>query len=194
MRRIFGNGRFAIVISTLAVVFALGGTAFAAATVTSASIVDDTIQSADIRDNAITKTDIRDGTITGNDIKSGTIQATDIGDGQVDSLNILDGTIHTNDFADGEVAPRLFAVVAADGSLDASAGVTQVFVNSTGNYGIQFAGRVLTTCATVVTPYNSGAGQARFASANASGDTVTVQIKDETTSPVDWAFNVSVTC
>lgn len=194
MRKIFGGSRVAIALSAIALVFAMGGTAFAAATVTSASIVNNTIQSIDLMDNTVTKADIRDGTITGADIKSGTIQATDIGDGQVDSLNILDGTIGTNDFIAGAVAPRLFAVVAADGGLDANAGATQVFDNGVGNYGVQFAGQTLAACATVVTPYNSGVGQVRIASANSSGDTVTVQIKDESNNPVDVAFNLAVIC
>jgi len=194
MRSIFGGSRVAIALSALALVFAMGGTAFAAATVTSASIVNNTIQGIDILDGTVTKADIRDGTITGADIKAGTIQATDIGDGQVDGLNILDGTIATNDFINGAVAPRLFAVVAADGTLDANAGVSQTFFNGEGNYGVQFGGQTLAACALVVTPFNTGVGAVRFATANASGDTVTVHIKDATTAPVSHAFNLAVIC
>jgi hypothetical protein len=58
MRRIFGNGRYATVTSTLALVVALSGTAYAANTVRSGDIVDGAVKSVDLRNGAVTTADV----------------------------------------------------------------------------------------------------------------------------------------
>jgi len=57
MRRIFGRGRYATVTSTLALIVALGGSAYAANTVRSIDIVDNAVQSADVRNGGLATID-----------------------------------------------------------------------------------------------------------------------------------------
>ncbi|HYF47493.1 MAG TPA: hypothetical protein VD926_14865 [Acidimicrobiales bacterium] len=163
--------------STLALVLALSGTAYAAATVTSADIVNGTIQGLDIRTGAVATADIATGGVTGPDIapnavqtadigfqtitnediaddaietevvQDGTLTADDLGTGSVASDEIVDGSVAPEDLA-APVAPPLFAVVDASGAvLNSSPGVTATAVNP-GSYQVTFAQDV-TNCAAV---------------------------------------------
>jgi hypothetical protein len=68
---------YAAVASTLALVLALGGTAYALV-VTSADIQNGTIQTEDLHKNAVTGNKVKNGTLTGSDIKNGTIDVKDL--------------------------------------------------------------------------------------------------------------------
>ena len=63
MRRILGKGRYATVTSTLALIVALGGTAYAANTVRSVDIVDGAVRSVDIRNGAVATADVAAGSL-----------------------------------------------------------------------------------------------------------------------------------
>lgn len=75
MTRVFGSGRYANVVSTLALVLALGGTAYAANTVRSKDIVDGQVKAADLGKNAVTTTKVRDGSLLAADFGAGQLPA-----------------------------------------------------------------------------------------------------------------------
>lgn len=83
---------YANVTSTLALFVALGGTSYAAAT----------ISGSDVRDHSLTGRDIARGSLTGTQIKSRSVPGGDLVSGSVTSTQIRRGTIREPD-----LAPRL---------------------------------------------------------------------------------------
>lgn len=77
MRRIgryLGNN----LLGLMALVVALGGTAYAAATIGSAEIIDDSVRSVDIKTGEVKGTDLVDDGVTGVDLRNGTVRAADL--------------------------------------------------------------------------------------------------------------------
>lgn len=72
MKRVFGRGRYANVTSTMALVVALGGTAYAANTVRSSDIVNGQVKRVDIANNAVTS-----GKVANNSLRLGDIRPAD---------------------------------------------------------------------------------------------------------------------
>lgn len=74
MRRIFGDGRYANVTATLAVVLGLGGTAWAATTITSRDIRNGSIKTVDLGNSSVTGAKVKNGTLTSRDFRGGVIR------------------------------------------------------------------------------------------------------------------------
>ncbi len=80
MKRVFGNGRYANVAATLALVIALGGTSYAAIklpanSVGGAQIKSGAVAGSDIRSNAVTSSKVKDGSLTSRDFAAGQLAA-----------------------------------------------------------------------------------------------------------------------
>jgi hypothetical protein len=71
MRRIFGRGRYANVTATLALVVALGGTSYAAVTITGRNIKNGSIKRVDLGNNSVTSAKVRNGSLTSRDLRPG---------------------------------------------------------------------------------------------------------------------------
>ncbi len=71
MRNIFGNGRYANVTATMALVVALGGTSYAAATIGSSNIKNRSIKNVDLAKSSVTSGTVRNGSLLSKDFKSG---------------------------------------------------------------------------------------------------------------------------
>ncbi len=69
----------ALLVSSAALVVAMGGTSYAALQVTSANIKNGTVTSADVKDNSLKSKDLKDGTIRAADLKAGVIPAVPAG-------------------------------------------------------------------------------------------------------------------
>ncbi|KAA1419507.1 hypothetical protein F0U44_13855 [Nocardioides humilatus] len=118
-----------------------GGTAYAAATITGADIVDATIKSVDVGDNSVASVDVLNATLT---------QA-DLADGSVGSSEVTDFSLSNADVG------VLFAQVSANGNLAGTGGgAVSAISTSPGTYRISF-GRPITACAFSVTPGPAGA-------------------------------------
>jgi hypothetical protein len=139
-RKILARLSYANVIATLALFLALGGTAYAAGTIGSGAIINNSIKSEDIRDGAGVKSvDISNGTIASGDISNGTIASEDILDDTIASGDISNGTIAAADMASGVVTPRLFGNFNGDdGSLVRGQGIVSSSRFSTGLYFVTF--------------------------------------------------------
>lgn len=111
LRRRLAGLSYANVMSTIAVVLAIGtGSAFAAATIGSEQVIDESLTSADVQNNTIADVDVLNNTLTGHDIKDGAVTSkdvynnsltgADIAKGSVADEEILDGTLKGADVAD----------------------------------------------------------------------------------------------
>ena len=144
--KILARLSYANVIATLALFLALGGTAYAAGTIGSGAIIDNSIRSEDIRNGAVKSIDVSNGTIASGDILDGTVASGDILDDTIVSGDISDGTIAAADMASGVIAPRLFGNFNGDdGSLVRGQGIQSSSRFSTGLYFVTFTQNV-TNC------------------------------------------------
>jgi hypothetical protein len=159
------GSRYAIVASTLALAFALGGTAYAVNTVRSADIVDGTIRSADIGD----------GQVTTRDLKNGSVAAADIGLGSL-----------------GRTPRVMVRVNGFDGSvLINRGGVGTVTRNSAGRFTVQ-AGRPIANCLSLVTPRTSAVSASVD---TASTTAINVYLDDTGSGgPIDVDFDLVFFC
>ena len=99
-----------------ALVLALGGTAYAAVTITGDDIVDGTIASADIGDLQVKTNDIGEmavsesrldyNSVTGLNVRSGSLLGTDIGDASLTGADVWNGTLTGDDIKDGSVTTK----------------------------------------------------------------------------------------
>src|SRR5918912_1398017 len=110
MLRRFGTHVRQNVIACLALFVALRGTSYAAATIGSAQVVDNSLQSRDLKDNAAVRTqdvvndnvvggglvgaDVRNNSLTGNDVAN--LTGADINGGAIGSSHIADGQVSVN--------------------------------------------------------------------------------------------------
>lgn len=93
LRRALSNARYANVTATLALMIALGGTGYAAVSITGRDIRNGTIRGADIANGTITSSKIRNRSIRGSDIAAGTISST----------NVRDASLEGRDFKAGQL-------------------------------------------------------------------------------------------
>jgi hypothetical protein len=167
-----------LVISIVALVVALGGTGYAAVTVTGKQIKDSSITGRDVKNKSLTKKDFK-GSVAGPRGATGAQGAKgDKGD--------MGGTPPT----------QLWAVVASDGTTTHGRGVVSSAQLGPGQYEVIF-NQDVSACAPTVTPGGpSTEFDEAFASprkANANG--VFVEIKNSgTTDRTDRNFNLAVPC
>ena len=96
-RRRLRTPSYANVMSTIAVVVALGtGSAYAAATIGGADVIDGSLTTEDIATNTIRGEDIKDGKITRNDIENETLRSNKIYNGSLLGEDIANETIGGN--------------------------------------------------------------------------------------------------
>src|SRR3954471_10386826 len=96
--------RFANVCSLLALRIAVGtGGAYAANTIGSDDIIDESIQSVDIKNGEVKTADLAVNAVTANRIVNGDVGIADLGANAVDSSKILDASIGNIDIATGAV-------------------------------------------------------------------------------------------
>ena len=106
---------FANVCSLLALVVALGtGSAYAANTIGSSDIIDESIQSVDIKNGEVRQGDINDGGVTSHKIADGTVANSDIATGAIGSNSVLDESLTSSDLGTDSVG----ATEIADSSID----------------------------------------------------------------------------
>jgi len=81
---LFPRPRHGTVVAYLALFVALGGTAYAAATIGSAQVIDDSLRSVDLKDNAaVLSRDVVNDTVTGGglagaDVRNNSLTSTDV--------------------------------------------------------------------------------------------------------------------
>jgi hypothetical protein len=106
---------FANVCSFIALVVALGtGSAYAANTIGSADIIDESIQSVDIKNGQVKNADLAAGAVTSPKIATAAVANSAIAPGAVDSNSVLDESLSASDLAPDSVGVSEIA----DNSID----------------------------------------------------------------------------
>jgi hypothetical protein len=88
---------FANVTSLLALFVALGGTAYAAATIGSDDVIDDSLLSEDIKNATIKGVDVAPNTLSSTRVIDGTLLSADVQDEALTAADIKNGTIGSSD-------------------------------------------------------------------------------------------------
>jgi hypothetical protein len=161
------GSRYAIAASTLALVFALGGTAYAVNTVRSSDIVNGTIKSLDIGTGAVRSIDIKNGAVTQADISAASL-------GRAPAVWAR---------VDGDIATPAYLINRG--------GLGGIQDNGVGRYSIQ-VGRSVTTCTYQATARAQGVTAVMD---EASTTAVNVYLDDGGAgNPVDADFDVVFYC
>ena len=129
-----GRVSSAHVIALAALFVALGGTAYAAATVSTNDIKDGAVTTDKIRNKAVTRQKIADDAVVRRTIKDNAVKTlkianaavtnTKVGPDAVDSSKVLDGSIGTTELADAGVTTGKLADAAVDNTKLADASVS----------------------------------------------------------------------
>ena len=129
---------YANVMATLALFVALGGTGYAAMTITS----------KDVRDNSLKSADVKNGSLKSADVKNGSLQAVDVAPGQVPA-----GWSYRGDVRAGAAAAAMPAIpgLGTASAACTTAGAAQLSVKNTS------AGAGFTYVATLTTAAGSTA-------------------------------------
>jgi hypothetical protein len=105
----------ALVISLVALFVSLGGVGYAAATIGSAQIKNNSIRGKDIRNSTITGKDVKNSGLTGSDIKNSSLGGSDVKNNNLTGSDILESSL-------GTVPNALNATTAANAGNAASVG------------------------------------------------------------------------
>jgi hypothetical protein len=103
VRRVQSHLTYANVVSTMCLFLLLGGTAWAAATITGKDVRNESLTGRDIKNGSIKGRDIANNDVTTNDIRKGTINTSDVGEGSLNSGDIADGSLLAKDFKLGQL-------------------------------------------------------------------------------------------
>jgi hypothetical protein len=79
----FPHPTYAGVTATLALFIALGGSSYAALSISGSDVRNGTLTSADVKNGALTGTDVKGGSLTGSDIKNASLGAADFKAGEL---------------------------------------------------------------------------------------------------------------
>ena len=113
-----------MVVSLLALVVALSGTAYAAATINGKNIKKGTITSKQVKDKSLIGRDIKDKSLTGADLKDGSVDSADLKDGGVDSADLKDGSVSAAKLAAGTIVPPPIGTVTSTTSFSPPVGLS----------------------------------------------------------------------
>jgi hypothetical protein len=181
------------VVGYIALFVALGGTgAYAADTIGSSDVINESLLSEDVKNGEVKQQDLANGAVTGGKLAANSVLTPKLADNSVTSAKVLDFGLSNEDVG------VLFAQVNADGTLaNSSGGVTSGRI-SVGNYVIDF-GRNISACAFVMTQGEASAGSAGGAITGATDRAVNVEAVFATTRTADGvladrAFQLVVVC
>jgi hypothetical protein len=172
LRKLRSRLTYANVVSTFALVLAVGGgTAYAATridtkniryhAVTGSKVATNAVTASKVKNSALSGADLRDNSVTGADIRTGTLQASDFAAGQLPS---------------GESAAPIFAVVNAAGTVTNSRHVTTMSSTDAGVY-IATLDRDVSNCAAVASLAGGAAGTVTAAPTAGNAQQITFQTR-----------------
>jgi hypothetical protein len=179
----------ALVISCLALFLALGGVAYAAATIGSDDIVDGSIRNRDFKDGTLRGNEAKRNGFGGGAIKESTLDAS-----QLDEQDI--GKVKTAGVADGLTR---HAVVTSAGALSRSRGTTSATKSGDGQYQVVFDADVKACSyfATLGDPADGPppAGEIAVSSLAGNANGVLVVTRDSAgATTVERPFHLTVSC
>ncbi|HMO00750.1 MAG TPA: hypothetical protein PKD59_15160 [Miltoncostaeaceae bacterium] len=109
MHALLSRITYANVMATFAVFVALGGTAFAAATIGTRDIQNGAVTAPKVRDGAVTAAKLANGAASAPKIRNGAVTAAKLAAGSVTAAAIGDGTVGTAELANSAVTSAKLA-------------------------------------------------------------------------------------
>jgi hypothetical protein len=193
MRRLIRRPSPAMVIACLALLVALAGTGVAAVSIV---LPPNSVGTLQLRTGAVTSAKVRNGSLLRADFASGQVPAGAIG--PVGPAGPQGAKGDKGDKGDkDDPATSLWAVVASDGTLSRSAGVTSVSHVGTGSYRVRF-NRNIDQCnweATIGAPaMTASTGMIAVELSSTGNDTVQVTTLSTAAALADRAFHLAVLC
>ena len=133
------------VISLIALFVAISGTTFAAVTVTSREVVNNSLKTKDLKDGkAVTGADVVDGSLGGTDVVDGSILTEDLADGAVTGGKIADAQVGSVDLSDQSVTTDKLADAAVTAGKLADTAVTVAKIADSAVTGAKIADSAVT--------------------------------------------------
>lgn len=192
LRQLRSRLTYANVVSTIALVAAIGGgTAYAATRIGTDNIRYRAVTSPKLALNAVTSGKVRNNSLTGADIRAKSLTSREVKDGSLQALDFAPGQLPKGD--KGDPATSLFGAVTAAGALTAQKGVTGITGTDAGAYTITLA-QPVNTCAVVATLAGPEAGSVAAQPAPGNASAVLVQTRGATDLGVRRAFQFAVFC
>jgi hypothetical protein len=190
------RSNYANVTATLALVLALGGTAYAAATITGGDVVDKSLTGADIKNNSLEGVDI-DG-VRGQDVENSSLKGGDILDQSIRSDDLHPSALPPAgpQGPKGEDASNMWAVVTEGGGLSRGESVASTSRSNNGVYVVVF-GREVTGCAFVGNigdPAGGSPGSGELTVSRSGTHGVLVETRNSGGSSRDESFHLAVLC
>lgn len=84
-----------MVVAVMALIVALSGSAYAAATINGKNIKKGTVTTKQVKNKSLTGTDIKDGSVLGADVKDSSLTGTDVADGSIGASDLASGVVPT---------------------------------------------------------------------------------------------------
>jgi hypothetical protein len=81
------------VVATLALFIALGGSSYAAVTLTGANVRNGTVTGTDLKNESLKGGDVDNGSLTGTELKGGSVSASDLDDGSLTGADVKPGQL-----------------------------------------------------------------------------------------------------
>jgi hypothetical protein len=161
LRKLHPRLTYANVVSTIALVLAVGGgTAYAATRIGTSNIRYHAVTGSKLATNAVTASKVKNSALSSSDIRNNSLRSDDIRAGTLLASDFAPNQLPKGDKGDkGDPATSIFGVVTAGGGLTSFKGVAAISGNGTAGVGytVTFAQDV-STCAAVATLGGGGAG------------------------------------
>jgi hypothetical protein len=87
----------------LALFVALGGTSYAAITITGGNVRNGTLTGSDLKNESVKGADVDNGTLTGSDLKSESVKGADIDNGTLTASDVKNGSLLADDLQSGQL-------------------------------------------------------------------------------------------
>jgi hypothetical protein len=94
---------YANVMATIALFVALGGSSYAAISITGKDVKDATLTGLDVKNRSLTGADVKNNSLTGADLKPSSVGGSDIRPDAVNSDDVEDGSLLADDFRRGQL-------------------------------------------------------------------------------------------
>lgn len=192
LRKLRARLTYANIVSTIALVAAVGGgTAYAATKIGTNNIRYHAVTGSKLASNAVTPSKIKNNAVTGTDIRKSTITASDVKDGSLLAADFASGQLPKGDKGDPGVA--IFGVVNAAGGVLSQRGVAGVASTDAGAYTVTI-GRPVSACAVMATLLGGEAGTITAQPTPGNVSQVTIQTRGAAGADTRRAFQFAIAC
>ena len=183
---------YANVVSTLALVLAVGGgSAYAATKIGSDGLRYHAVTASKLANNAVSPSKVKDNSLSGRELRDNSITSVDVRDGSLQAGDFAAGQLPKGDKGDPGVA--IFGVVNAEGGLTSGRGVTGMGGTPAAGTYVATLGQDVSKCAAVATLAGGSAGTVTAAPTAGNPAQVTFQTREGAIG-TPRAFQFAIAC